>query len=432
MSTNLPTIQKRADRRSPYYAFIEGERGPGGIRRRRRITGASQAEVHRNLIAALRDKQLGKSGRPAARRTTLAAYLASWLERRDPFTKAQGLRKLGYRTWSAAECRIRNHIVPLIGRKLLTDLTRSDVVWMMDQLAERGIRPPTLQKCRDHLVSALGQAVKERTWGIDHNVAAAVDAPADPDAPAADDWYTLTTTEADALLAQLAGDQYESLYELCLRLGLRQSEAFGLTWADVDLEKGMISIRQSLAGIRATDMEKAVANGIFKLKAGQTATDVGRLVALEPKTKHSKASLPLTTTGVKLLRVHYRQELEKMIKASTTWQGGDPREKRGYVWTTELGTPISASNFVRRHFHPLCLRADIPTGPQPDGRRGFRFHDMRHSTASIMAARGERPEVIQRVMRHSKVSFTIDRYVKVYREDVRDAVQRNDRPAAAR
>lgn len=43
-------------------------------------------------------------------------------------------------------------------------------------------------------------------------------------------------------------------------------------------------------------------------------------------------------------------------------------------------------------------RAGISTGRLPDGRRGFRFHDMRHSTASIMAARGERPEVIQRVM----------------------------------
>jgi len=118
-------------------------------------------------------------------------------------------------------------------------------------------------------------------------------------------------------------------------------------------------------------------------------------------------------------------------KGKRIWRGGDPREKRGYVWTTELGTPISATNFVRRHFQPLCKRAGIQTGPQPDGRRG-RFHDMRHSTASIMAARGERPEVIQRVMRHSKVRFTIDRYVKVYCEDVRDAVQRNDRQTAAR
>ena len=53
------------------------------------------------------------------------------------------------------------------------------------------------------------------------------------------------------------------------------------------------------------------------------------------------------------------------------------------------------------------------------------------AAAAVLAARGERPEVIQRVMRHSKVSFTIDRYVKVYREDVRDAVQRNDRQQTA-
>lgn len=431
MRAKLPRIYTRTDRRSPYYAFLELQRGPDGGRQRRRITGASQSEVSRKLIAALRDQQLGKSDRPA-RRVTVAAYLTMWLERRDPFTKPQGLRKLGYRTWSAAECRIRNHILPLIGPKLLTELSRADVVWMIERLAERGVNPPTLQKCRDHLVSALGQAVKERTWGLEVNVAATVDAPADPDAPSADDWYTLTAAQADALLAHLAGDEYESLYEICLRLGLRQSEALGLTWADVDLEKGAISIRQSLSGIRATDIEKAVRNGVMKLRRGQTASDLGRLVALEPKTKHSKASLPLTTTGVRLLRSHYRGELEKMIKAGTVWQGGDPREKRGYVWTTELGTPISASNFVRRHFKPLCLRAGIPTGRLPDGRRGFRFHDMRHSTASIMAARGERPEVIQRVMRHAKVSFTIDRYVKVYRDDVRDAVQRNDRPAAAR
>lgn len=76
-------------------------------------------------------------------------------------------------------------------------------------------------------------------------------------------------------------------------------------------------------------------------------------------------------------------------------------------------------------------RCTDPDRPTPGRRRGFRFHDMRHSTASIMAARGERPEVIQRVMRHAMVSFTIDRYVRVYRDDVRDAVQRNDRPAVA-
>ena len=432
MKAQLPAIQHRAGRRAAYFAYLEGTPGPSGHRRRVRISGQSPAEVTRKLIAALRDQQLGKAPRVASSRTTVAAYLRTWLERRDPFTKAQGLRKFGYRSWSAAECRIRNHIIPLVGRKLLSELTRENVVWMLERLAENGVGAPTLQKCRDHLVSALGQAVKERTWGIDHNVAAAVDAPADPDAPAADDWYTLTAEEAEVLLTHLEGDEYESLYEICLRLGLRQSEAFGLTWADVDFEKGMISIRQSLAGIRASDLEKAVANGIIKLKDAQTVADIGRLVPLEPKTRHSKAPMPLTTSGVRLLRAHYRGELEKMIRAGAAWTGGDPRQKQGYVWTSEIGTPIGGWNFVRRHFHPLCKRAGIPTGRLPDGRRGFRFHDMRHSTASIMAARGERPEVIQRVMRHAKVSFTIDRYVKVYRDDVREAVQRNDQHAAVR
>ena len=402
----------------------------GADRRRRRITGASQTEVGRKLIAALRDQQLGRPDQTGRYRTTLAAYLSAWLQRRDPFTKPQGLRKLGYRTWRSMEIRIRKHVIPLIGRRLLAELTRQDVVWMMERLAETGMNPPTLQKVRDHLVSALGQAVKERTWGIEVNVAATVDAPAHRDAPSPDDWYTLTAEEADALLAQLAGDEYESLYEVCLHLGLRQSEAFGLTWADVDLERGMITVRQALAPIRASDLEKAVANGMLKAN-GRTAA-FGSRVPLEPKTKHSKATLPLTATGVRLLRAHYRSELEKMVKAGAYWKGGDPRKKQGYVWTTGIGTPITASTFVRRHFKPLCERAGIPTGRLPDGRRGFRFHDMRHSTASIMAARGERPEVIQRVMRHAKVSFTIDRYVKVYRDDVREAVQRSDRLVAAR
>ena len=127
-----------------------------------------------------------------------------------------------------------------------------------------------------------------------------------------------------------------------------------------------------------------------------------------------------------MLESHYQGELVKMTRAGRASLGGDPRIHQGYVWTTGLGMPITPSKFVLRHFKPLCARAGIPTARLPDGRRGFRFHDMRHSTASIMAARSERPEVIQRVMRHAKVSFTLDRYVKVYRDDIREAVQRND------
>jgi len=362
---------------------------------------------------------------------TTRAYLDSWLERRDPFTKPQGLRKMGYRTWRAAEARVRLHIAPLIGGIPLTELTRADVVTLLETLAERGVRPPTLRKCRDHLVSALGQALKERTWGIEHNVASAVDAPADPDAPTADDWYTLGAAEAEAFLEHARGDPFEALYVLCLHLGLRVSEAFGLRWRDVDLVAGLITIRRSLAPIRAADREKALANGMLRLAPGERAANIGRMVALEPKTRHSRAALPLTARAVALLREQLPREVQKMRQVGAAWRGGDPEQLEGYVFTTRDGAPITPSKFVQRHFRPLCLRAGIPTGRQADGRWGFRFHDLRHSTASLMAARGERPEVIQRVMRHATVSFTLDRYVKVFGDDIRDAVQRNDRSAVA-
>ncbi len=355
---------------------------------------------------------------------TVAKYLSTWLARRDPFTPPAGMRKLGYRTWQAAESRIRLHIAPLIGDIPFAALTRADVIVMLERLAERGVRPPTLQKCRDHLVCALGQAIKEGTWGIEHNVAAAVDAPVDPDAPRPDDWYTLTAEEADRFLGYLEGDEYEALYEMCLHLGLRAGEAFGLRWSDVDLGKGTLSIRRSIAPIPRRDRERGRASG--QLRAAET----GRLVALEPKTRHSRATLPLTQSGIELLRIHREREMAKMERAGDGWRGGDVRSGASYVFSTRDGAPITPSKFVLRHFRPLCQRAGIPTGRLSDGRRGFRFHDLRHSTASIMAARGERPEVIQRVMRHAKVAFTLDRYVKVFDPDIRAAVQRSDRARA--
>lgn len=358
---------------------------------------------------------------------TVAAYLASWLERRDPFTPPHGVRKLGYRTWQAAESRVRLHIAPLVGRIALADLSRADVIGMLEHLAEHGVRPPTLQKCRDLLVGALGQAIREGTFGLEHNVAAAVDAPLDPEAPHPDDWYTLTAEEADRFLGFLDGDEFEALYEICLHLGLRAGEVFALRWGDVDLDRALITIRRCLAPIPRRDRERGLASGV--LRAAPDADRVGRLVALEPKTRHSRATLPLTRSGTQLLQIHRERETAKMERAAGRWQGGDVRAGQGYVWTTRDGMPITPSKFVLRHFKPLCQRAGIPTGRLPDGRRGFRFHDLRHSTASIMAARGERPEVIQRVMRHAKVAFTLDRYVKVFSADIRDAVQRSDRSA---
>ncbi len=89
--------------------------------------------------------------------------------------------------------------------------------------------------------------------------------------------------------------------------------------------------------------------------------------------------------------------------------------------STEAGTPISASNMLRRSFYPLCAAAGIPTRP------GLRFHDLRHACGSLLIAEGVRPKLVQAILRHSKISTTMDLYVHAFDDDLRGAVASLDR-----
>lgn len=402
-SRQLPNIFERPDRPGVFRAFVELPRGPDGKRRRQPIDGSSMRAVHEDLIKALRSKQLGTLEHD--RGETVGEYLVRWLDRRDPFTKQQGLKKFQYTAWSNNASKIRLHVIPLVGKRTLRELTGDDVAWMIERLYEKGLSGTTVGDIRALLVTALNRAIKDRTHGLTHNAAATTDA-IPRSTPDVDEFYALDQAEADRFVAAAAGDEYEGVYELALTAGLRESEVLGLMWDSVDLERRQLTVKRKLVRVKGEG-----------------------LMTFAPKTKQSAATLPLTDTAVTLLRSHYRAELEKMLAAGDAWLGGDPRRKQGYVFTTDIGTPISASNFLRRQFRPLCDRAGILTGKQKDGSLGLRFHDLRHSCASIMAARGERVEVIQRVMRHANPNFTLKRYVKVFGADVRAAVDRQDRAA---
>jgi integrase len=144
----------------------------------------------------------------------------------------------------------------------------------------------------------------------------------------------------------------------------------------------------------------------------------GGLQDFDPKTAASAATIPLAPAVIVSLRAHRNRQLELRLRAGPTWQD------TGYVFTTEIGTPISASNLLRRSFYRLCARAGIPTRP------GLRFHDLRHACGSLLIAEGVRPKLVQAILRHSKLSTTMDLYVHAYDEDLRVAVASLDRPLA--
>lgn len=97
------------------------------------------------------------------------------------------------------------------------------------------------------------------------------------------------------------------------------------------------------------------------------------------------------------------------------------------MFTTESGTPVSASNFMRRHFYLIAARAGIPTRPQADGTQGLRLHDLRHGCGTLLTSLGVKPKFVQTILRHSRLATTMDLYVHAYDEDLRGAVGALDR-----
>jgi len=83
---------------------------------------------------------------------------------------------------------------------------------------------------------------------------------------------------------------------------------------------------------------------------------------------------------------------------------------------------MSASNVLRRISYPVATAAGLPTRRQADGTQGVRLHDLRHGCGSLLVALGIKPKVVQAILRHSKLSTTMDLYVHAYDDDLRGAV----------
>jgi integrase len=157
---------------------------------------------------------------------------------------------------------------------------------------------------------------------------------------------------------------------------MRRGELLGLKWSDVDLENMRLSIRRTL-----------------------TRTENGKRVALgEPKTRRSRRTISLTREAVKALRRHLERQLGE-IEAR-----GDLYEDQGLVFTTEVGTPINPSNLRQRSLAPLLKKAGLPH---------IRFHDLRHTCATLLLSKGVHPKFVQELLGHATIAITLDTYSHV-------------------
>jgi len=130
----------------------------------------------------------------------------------------------------------------------------------------------------------------------------------------------------------------------------------------------------------------------------------------ELKTKNSRRDLILIDTILNALKQHRSRQLEEKMHAGPHWQD------MGFVFTTSIGTPLDARN-VGRRYHSLLEKAKLSP---------HRFHDLRHSCASLLLAQGVPLKVVSEILGHSQISITADYYAHIAPEMHREALSRMD------
>jgi integrase len=340
-----------------------------GKRKRRVIYGKTRKEVAEKLKKVLREQQQRIPIVPE--RTTVGEFLDRWLAD----VVAPAVRPKTHHSYAQL---VRLHLKPGLGHHQLGKLAPEHVQVFLNERHASGLSPRTVQYLRAILRRALNQALR---WGaIARNVATLVD----PPRATKPEMRPLDPSEARRLLDAVRGDRLEALYAVALALGLCQGEALGLRWQDVDLDAGILQVRVALQRIRGGEP---------------------RLV--EPKTRQSRRVLPLPSSIAAHLRAHRTRQGEDRRAAGDAWQG----ERWDLVFCTGDGRPLDARHVVR-YFKAHLKKAGLPD---------IRFHDLRHSCASLLIAQGVHPRVVMELLGHSTIALTMNTYAHVLPEAQRQA-----------
>jgi len=322
-----------------------------GKQQRKAVYGKTYAECKGKLVVLMRNQQQGIA--PTDDRMTVEKHLAAWLA-----TVKEKNQEATYVSYKSA---VDLYIVPSIGKKKLSTLAPADV----DQMMSAAPTVKTGNYARRVLRIALNRAIKRGE--MYRNPAALTD----NRRTEKHETHFLTLPQAKHLLNKVGNDPLEALYTVALAFGLRKGEALGLRWIDVDLDTARLTVRQQIQRSRITK----------------------GLVAKETK-NHQVRTLDMPAFAVAALRRHRTRQREARLLAGSRWQ------ETGYVFTTSIGTPIDASN-LSTQFHTMLTAAELPR---------LRWHELRHSAASLMLAQGASMQEVQAMMGHSQISVTMDYY----------------------
>jgi integrase len=345
--------------------------GPDGKQRRYFETvHGCKSDAQKKLNELLVNLEKGIYTPPG--RLTVGEHLHNWLE---GYVKTN----CSQRTLDGYQSIIETHLIPALGHIQLKHLHSQAIQSYYGKAIEK-VSPRTMAKHHRLLSQALKYAVRQGYLG--RNPCELVDAPS---------WKgkamcTLTPGEVEVLLDTAKDNYYYPVVYTAVSTGLRQAELLGLRRRDIDLDFLSISVSRVLYKRR----------GICEFK--------------EPKTSHSRRRVAMTPKLASFLR-EYKVEREWLYH-----ELGRQLTLDDLVFVSPEGKPLD----------PGMLSHDFARIAKQAGLNGVRFHDLRHTFASLMFLRGAKPKVISEALGHSSVAFTMDVYSHIIEGMQSDAIALRD------
>ena len=354
-------VRYRKDRGTWFIDYV----GPDGRRRREAIGAGDEGKRLARKVLAQREAeaQLGIHRLPAAQTMRFAEFADDWLARIRARVKPT--------TWESYED-AAERLRPAFGEQRLGAITRHEIErWLTGphhgrpragQRKKPALLSTTTVNYTLHVLKFILKDAAEHGH-LSENPAAKVKPLRRPDAEDGDALHVLQPDEIARLL-EVANEPWHTFYQVTVQTGLRRGEALALRWGDLDLRKGLLHVRRSLN----------------RFREGQ-----GYVVRETPlKSRHSRRTIDLAPSVVEALLV---------LPA-----GDDP--ERDYVFRSTAGGPIDPDNVDRAFKRHLTL-AGLPE---------IRFHDLRHTHASLLIAAGVHPKAIQARLGHASITTTLNTY----------------------
>ncbi|MEU2955421.1 tyrosine-type recombinase/integrase [Streptomyces xanthochromogenes] len=349
-----------------------GVRDDGRPDRRHVMSKVSEAEVIKKVRELEKQRDAGKVRKPG-RPWTVKAWLLHWVEEiAKPSVREN--------TYAGYEVAVRVHLIPGLGAHRLDKLEPEHLERFYTKMLANGSKPATAHQAHRTIRTALNHAM--RRGHVTRNVATLAVPPRIED----EEVEPYDIEEVQRLLSEASKLRNSARWSIALALGLRQGEALGLRWSDVDLKAGVLRVRKN----RLRPKYLHGCGGECGSKPGYCKQRVRKNEdTANTKSRAGRRVIGVPDELVRLLELHKQEQERERVRAAQEWQ------ETGFVFTSPVGRPLVPSTDYGA-WKQLLTDAKVRDG---------RLHDARHTAATVLLILGVPERVVMQIMGWSSTAM---------------------------